>query len=127
VLGKGVAAKFKWAATPSTSGNNRQAEAKRRFRIITASFWYQVDVFVWKQPHDIPDRWRLGIQKSPSVYVFIRISNHLLFGFTQFFVVCVFFFHWFFLANKNKMENKFDFFFGFSSFCEELAKVLVDG
>jgi hypothetical protein len=127
VLGKGVAAKFKWAATPSTSGNNRQAEAKRRFRIITASFWYQVDVFVWKQPHDIPDRWRLGIQKSPSVYVFIRISNHLLFGFTQFFVVCVFFSLVFFLANKNKMENKFDFFFGFSSFCEELAKVLVDG
>jgi hypothetical protein len=44
------------------------------------------------------------------------------------FLSCVcFFFIGFFLANKNKMENKFDFFFGFSSFCEELAKVLVDG
>merc|ERR1719510_1846629 len=112
VLGKGVAAKFKWATTPSTSGNNRQAEAKRRFRIITASFWYQVDVFVWKQPHDIPDRWRLGIQKSPSVYVFIRISNHLLFGFTQFFVVCVFFFHWFFFwPIRTRWKTNLIFFF----------------
>jgi hypothetical protein len=33
------------------------------------------------------------------------------------------------LAKKNKMENKFDFFgfFVVFSFCEELAKVLVDG
>jgi len=56
-----------------------------------------------------------------------------LFGFTQFF--CVFFLIDFWsilislLAKKNKMENKFVFFFWILIFFfrEELAKVLVDG
>jgi len=57
-----------------------------------------------------------------------------LFGFTQFFCVCFFLIDFWsilisLLAKKNKMENKFVFFFGFSFFFfrEELAKVLVDG
>jgi hypothetical protein len=48
------------------------------------------------------------------------------------FSLCVVFWSdWFDIvwAKKNKMENKFDFFgfFVVFSFCEELAKVLVDG
>jgi len=48
------------------SGNNWPAEAKRRFRIITASFWYQLMFSSGNKPMTIADRWRLEIQKSPS-------------------------------------------------------------
>jgi len=48
------------------SCNNWPAEAKRRFRIITASFWYQLMFSSGNKPMTIADRWRLEIQKSPS-------------------------------------------------------------
>jgi len=61
-----------WAWQPSEMGhvrhscNNWPAEAKRRFRIITASFWYQLMFSSRNKPMTIADRWRLEIQKSPS-------------------------------------------------------------
>jgi len=61
-----------WAWQPSEMGharhscNNWPAEAKRRFRIITASFWYQLMFSSGNKPMTIADRWRLEIQKSPS-------------------------------------------------------------
>lgn len=48
------------------SCNNWPAEAKRRFRIITASFWYQLMFSSGNKTMTIADRWRLEIQKSPS-------------------------------------------------------------
>jgi len=124
----------KWAATPfGHSGNNWQAEAWRRFRIITASFWYQLMFTSGKQPHvTLLIDGALESRKVP-----VRLNsyqcNYLLFGLRSFFCVCffwlVFLVNFDHLAKKNKMENKFDF-FGFSSlffFREELAKVLVDG
>jgi hypothetical protein len=85
----------KWAATPfGHSGNNWQAEAWRRFRIITASFWYQLMFTSGKQPHVtlLID----GALKSRKVPVRLNSyqCNYLLFGLRSFFCVC--FFDWFF-------------------------------
>jgi hypothetical protein len=76
------------------SGNNWQAEAWRRFRIITASFWYQLMFASGKQPHvTLLIDGALESRKVP-----VRLNsyqcNYLLFGLRSFFCVC--FFDWFF-------------------------------